>query len=401
MQPTTSPSVPADAARALVALCGWFGTGALPAEAGSTDPEEWAVLDRLARRHGVLPALYRATRVEGGGAIPEALSTDWKRSRQEESVRGMLAKRQLSEIAARFATAGIPWIPLKGGAALLWVYECVADRKVRDLDLLVEEHRLDEAAAIMSELGYHRAESCFTSAEAEQLNALATGHLCPYSRPGALPVEIHWHVLKDGAQARLSNRDIWRDAVTEQVNGAPVRRLSWPHFLLHTAFHYGRHLHQDHAALKGLVDLLLVLRQHGEQVDWAEFWDTASRWEVVDEAAPVMRTLEHYWGADVRGIHPSVPPLPEEVLAAGVMTASGPAHYAALFANAQRLPTLSGRARYLFRLLFPQPDHLRDRYGLPEGAAVTAYYPRHLLHLLGRAATRVAGMRGTGHERRR
>ncbi|HTE19593.1 MAG TPA: nucleotidyltransferase family protein [Armatimonadota bacterium] len=401
MQSTTSPSVPADAARALVALCGWFGTDALPQDALSADPEAWAVVDGLARRHGVLPALCRAARVEGSGAIPEALSAEWKRTRLTESVRGMMAKRQLSEIAARFHAAGLPWIPLKGGAALLWVYERAADRKMCDLDLLVEEHRLDEAAALMRELGYQRAESCYTSVEAEQLNALSTGHLCPYSRPGALPVEIHWHVLKDGAQARASNRDIWRDAVTEQVDGVPVRRLSWPHFLLHTAFHYGRHLEKNHAALKGLVDLLRVLREHGEQVDWPEFWDTAYRWDVADKVAPVMRTLEHYWGAEVQGIPSSVAPLPEEVLAAGVISASGPAHYAALFAKAQRLPTLSGRARYLFRLMFPQPAHLRYRYGLPEGAAVTAYYPRHLLHLLGRAATRVASVFGSGHERRR
>jgi hypothetical protein len=177
----------------------------------------------------------------------------------------------------------------------------------------------------------------------------------------------------------VATPEIWREAVREELAGAPLWRMSWEQFLLQTAVHYTRHLEEDFAPLKGLADMLAVVRRFGAGLDWPELWRTAERWEITPPVARIFRTLEAQWGLAIPGLPGGVEPLPLESLASGSCPdLAGPASRGLeRVAAASELPDLASRCRYLFRLAFPTPDHLRWRYRLPEGANVSTYYLRY------------------------
>jgi hypothetical protein len=190
--------------------------------------------------------------------------------------------------------------------------------------------------------------------------------------------------------------EIWRDAVQEKLAGAPLWRMSWTHFLLQTAVHYTRHLEEDRAPLKGLADMLAVVRRFGSELDWMELWRTADRWGIRAPVARVFRTLELHWALSVPGLPPAAVPLSREVLAIGSCPdPSGPAGRGLERVVAvSELPDLPARVRYLFRLVFPTPEHLRWRYRLPAGASVAGYYVRYPIDRLSGLLTGRSGRRG-------
>ncbi|MBI3912161.1 MAG: nucleotidyltransferase family protein [Armatimonadetes bacterium] len=367
---------------ALIALCGSLSPGAVwPGErlalCGS-----WLRLTELARRHGLAPALCPSGELPAA-AIPADLLVSWKRRRQAQFAKSACAVNQLEEIAAAFAEAGTPFIALKGAAAILWLYEEIECREVGDLDLLVPPAAMESARQTMAGLGYATI-SASTSPEDERVQM----HLPSYEKPGCLPVQLHRRILAGRDRQGRVTRAVWEGTVTESLGSASVRRLSWPHFLLHTAAHFTVHLRADSASLKGMADMILAVRKWGDPINWGNFWRTAAQWGILRDVATAASTLNHHWGLSIPGVPPGARPLPAGVLVFGgeQVGSASLEHYWNRLAAAQELPGLSSRIRYVLRLLFPTPEHLRWRYHVPEGKTIAPYYFLYPFARVGRLA---------------
>ena len=373
---TSTPATPAPIANALLAVCGCVVPGAPWPRDPIAACEDWALLEAAARKHGVHLLLYPAIPDDAASVPPEVLGR-WKRERLTQFARNAFAERQLRELAAEFAAAEIPLVALKGAATFLWGYEDSGCRELGDLDLLIPEDAVPAAREIMSRLGYSPIAS-YTSAEEEEIGIRAV-HLPPYVRAGSLPVELHVNILERRGDREQATAAIWQEAVRETLGDVPLRRLSWSHFLLHSAIHFLRHLEEDAPSLKGLADMVLIVRRFGAEIDWAYFWEDARAWQIEEEVARIAATLAEQWGV----VLPGGPPLPGPIRAAYLVDGV-PEPHAGLWqsglgriAAARELPTLPARLRYLFGLAFPSPAHLRWRYGVPEGKSLTPYYWRH------------------------
>jgi hypothetical protein len=149
--------------------------------------------------------------------------------------------------------------------------------------------------------------------------------------------------------------------------------------LLQTAVHYTRHLEEDYAPLKGLADLVAVIRRFGPELDWPELWRTARRWNVEPAAARVLQTVAEEWRLSIPGLPEGTPRIPREALVAGTLPDAGSPALRGLdrVRSLSELPDLPSRCRYLFRLLFPTPEHLRWRYRLTADQNVAGYYVRY------------------------
>lgn len=284
---------------------------------------------------------------------------------------------RLEELATALGQARIPTLLFKGGAAMLWAYGDRNRRELGDFDLLVPPEQITPIRTLMARLGYSEV-SAYSSPEEEQLG-IARVHLPPFVHPDGTVVEVHVNVLERRGNREVATAEIWRDAVCEELADAPLWRMSWTHFLLQTAVHYTRHLEEDVAQLKGLADMLAVVRRFGSELDWPELWRTADRWGVTIPVARIFRTLEAHWALSIPGLSSGVVPFTREVLATGSFPdLAGPANRGLeRLAAVTELPDLRSRLRYLVRLVFPTPEHLRWRYRLTDGANVAPYYFRY------------------------
>lgn len=85
--------------------------------------------------------------------------------------------------------AGIESLPLKGVFLARRLYGDPGMRESSDIDLLVDRERLDEAAAVLGELGYEREAGATGVVRRPDLH-----HRMTNPRAGLPPVELHWRV---------------------------------------------------------------------------------------------------------------------------------------------------------------------------------------------------------------
>ncbi len=297
-------------------------------------------------------------------ALGASLPPDWTRCVQGQYLRSLRALEQAREIASTAAEAGIRVLPLKGAAALTWLYPELEQRALGDLDLLVRPEQAEAACRTLLDLGYAPLASS-TSPEEEQVKARRT-HFPPYVRTGSLPVELHLQVLGSRGRREAALRDLWGAATPDELDGIPVHRLAWRHFFLHGAVHYVRHLEEDFAPLAWLVDLALLARRHPETVAWNELRQCAERWGIERELGQVCRVLAAYLGVSGPDWPQQAPEWAWERLATGSARREARAWETCRdrLAAVGEIRGWAARGRYLIRQAFPSEAHLRWRYAL-------------------------------------
>lgn len=363
-------------------------------------PEEWCAWYALVEAHGLAPGLSRLWEGSRWSALPPELAVRCRREYTTQTVRRLAALRQFHDIRDTLDTAGIPVLPLKGLAFSRTLYADPAQRQFGDLDLLVPEAAGSHAVALLKEQGYTPLPA-FTSPEEELLHA-RQAHFCPLVRPGALPVELHTHVLKDRGDAPRARDDAWTSARPDEHG---TLQLDPTHATLLAAAHYAGHLRLGAGHLKWLVDLLLLLRGDPSSAA-AALRTTAGHWNLLETVAPLLATAATFPGCPPlylpteaqtqrTGSGVALTPIPAEVLVFSPQNAGSHAlaSAASRLARLHELPNPAARARYLARLLFPSSEHLRYRYQVPAEHSIQAHRIMHPLRLAARLFTSGRGRR--------
>ena len=153
---------------------------------------DWDAIDAFARRHGLLPLLFRHLPAIAGDRIPRRLYAIWWAECDEIARRNGRMARELAAIVATLRDRGIEAIPYKGPTLAIAAYGDVALREFLDLDLLLAPSRVHDAVAALSTAGYRSALA---------LSPDATRELVMRSRHYEWPlihevsgtlVELHW-----------------------------------------------------------------------------------------------------------------------------------------------------------------------------------------------------------------
>lgn len=343
-------------------------------------PAQWQAWYHLAEEHGLAPGLYRQLEAPRWSGLPAELRAACRARYLEQTARTLGARRQFEELRACLEAASLPVLPLKALAFAGTLYADPGLRQFGDLDLLVPEAAAEAAQRRLHSLGY-RPLAAFTSREEAALHA-RFAHLCPVSRAGGLPVELHTHLLKDRGHDSQAVREIWESAF---LDSGGVRRMRRDPAFVYAACHYAGHLHLGGARLKWAVDLLRMTRQE-EAPNWDGVRETAGRWGLTRSLAPVMNSLREHWGCAAGEWPTGGGPLsPEQLTRSPGRSASRFAPSAlARVRQARELPGWGSRLRYFWHLAFPDAEHLRFRYALPAGAPVSRLRLLHPLRQVGR-----------------
>jgi hypothetical protein len=357
---------------------------------------DWEEVFQGVCRNGLQGLTYRyLTRGVSRDVPPAGFKSAVQRAHYLRAVDTQLMYRQIAEVLARLAEAGIDCLVLKGPALAYTIYPHPTLRLFSDLDLMAREHDWAAAHGLLIDLGF-APEAGFARPRAKLIPQATTYEVKYWHEEMQLRVEMHFDDLLN---AGLASRDLdgyWRRAVPLRIGAVPSKTLAIEDQLLHLCAH--AHYH-GYTRLNWLTDLAFIVRDHAAELDWERFVATVRLEEAQVCAYYSLRILNELLGIGApRCVMDAIRPdgvrrwlheyyLPERhVLSLDPMPRPDFSFYFLPLLK-RLLPDLlvMGRRReklgYLLRLLVPPRQWLRDYYELDERSSVAPHYLVHPLKL--------------------
>ncbi|HEX8119075.1 MAG TPA: nucleotidyltransferase family protein [Pyrinomonadaceae bacterium] len=199
---------------------------------------DWDYLFLLARRHAVLPLLYKT--LEGSDGIPEHFHAKLREEYRKNATRNTLLAGELSRLARLFDAEGVPLLAYKGPALAQQAFGDIKLRRFVDLDVIVRHTDARRAGELLRSLGYAKPEGL---TESHERFLLRRQHNLAYARDGGLMlVELHWEVAPAHFAALGIGEGVWERATSVRLFGADVRCPSSEDLLLALSVHGTKHL---------------------------------------------------------------------------------------------------------------------------------------------------------------
>jgi hypothetical protein len=255
---------------------------------------DWDAIQTMCIQHRLGPMLHlRCGSIE---AIPEEIRAAWRASHRYWACSAMAQRLDLRECVQALAAREMEPIALKG-AFLAWhAYPDPALRPLRDLDVLIQAERVDEAFEALQEAGY-RPDVSMHDAHAGTSNPAATKHLDPLVTARGTIVELHRQLWEsDGV---LDHHLPSFDTAAIRSRASPIDGILYPavedifvHLVVHAV--YSHRLDCGPLLLWDLYHLVPHLPN-----DWSSLWSRADRegWE--RGAALVLALMRRYFGEAV------------------------------------------------------------------------------------------------------
>jgi len=229
---------------------------------------DWDYLFHLARRHSILPLIYRQLQTHASDLVPDDRLVQLKQSYQENVARNLVLTSELMTLLRTFGDAGIESVPFKGPALALIAYNDLSLRRFVDLDVIVKKEDVFRARDIILQAGYKTPKPLN---EDQQLVLLRTQHCLQFSREnGRMIFELHWNVASDLFASPVSATDFWRRLIDIEIDGQAVKSFSADDLLFSLCVHGSRHIWER---LSWICDVAELIKR--QQLDWATLMDRA------------------------------------------------------------------------------------------------------------------------------
>jgi hypothetical protein len=223
---------------------------------------DWGYLFLLARRHAVLPLLYRG--LEAVDEVPDDFHAKLRDEFRKNATRNTLLAGEMARLARLFEAEGVPLLAYKGPALAQQAFGDITLRRYVDLDVIVRRGDAQRAGELLRSLGYLKPEG-LTDSHEEFL--LRRQHNLAYMRDGGLMiVELHWEVAPAHFAAVAVGEGVWERATAVKLFGAEVRCPSPEDLLLALAVHGTKHLWER---LAWVCDVAALVNSQTD-LDWAQ-----------------------------------------------------------------------------------------------------------------------------------
>ncbi len=221
--------------------------------------EDWEAAGRAAAQNRLAPLLYHILKPYLN-KLPAAGSTgkELRSAYLATAARNIKHYRQLLGLVEIFQAENIPLILLKGSHLAELVYGNLALRPMSDMDLLVKAEDLGKVDTVMKREGY---------SSAEDKQGYSFEHLPPYSKPGAIMIEIHFHIVEPPYSKRFEVSELWERAQRETIEEVDVMTFSPEDLVLHICYHAGVH-HGFNAGLVPLLDIDRIADYYSSCLNW-------------------------------------------------------------------------------------------------------------------------------------
>jgi hypothetical protein len=169
---------------------------------------------------------------------------------------------RLTSVVRSLEEAGIAVMVLKGPPLACSCYGDAGLRPMRDLDIVVPESRVEEAADMLKQRGW----TANYPREERALRPRARGyrHAAAFRNSAGDEIDLHWHVFYL-ARSSAIDQEMRESAVPVNLQGTPTRTLAPTHHLMLIVVHGCGS--DDVVLLRWVADAIQLLRRQ-PAIDW-------------------------------------------------------------------------------------------------------------------------------------
>lgn len=234
---------------------------------------DWSVLLALAADQRVAPFLYHRITSQGWSeAVQADVLVQLRESYRASLLRNMGHYGEVRRVAECLQGAGIPVLLLKGAFLAATVYEHLALREMNDIDILVPQHQLPQAAALVQTLGYKPARQLSIVEDMEHSH-----HLPVFLRRPFGSLELHWNITRPTDTHAIDPTELWRCARPATIAGMDLLGLAPEDLLLHLCIHTS-YQHQFAFGLRPFCDIAYTIEHYADAIDWNVLVGRCRQW---------------------------------------------------------------------------------------------------------------------------
>ena len=235
--------------------------------------DQWNDFVHQARRHDIAPLLFfKLKSLAHESAVPPQTIHQLHVASLQSAARNILIYEELKKILEILFNEGIPVILLKGSYLAAEVYQDIALRPMCDLDILLKKEDLEKGENVLKAIGYSTRRPYLP-----EVDSVMHQHILPFTKVNAVPVEVHWNIFDPEVPFNPDVDGLWQRAKPCAVAGVETKTLCLEDLLLHLSIH-GTYHHCFDMGLIKLYDIDLLLRRHGDTIDWKGLFKRAEEW---------------------------------------------------------------------------------------------------------------------------
>ncbi len=203
---------------------------------------DWIGACKIGGRHSIMPMLYYGARASHA-AMPADVEQALRSATLKSAYVDQNQLRELSDIAARFQSAGVDFLPLKG-TILKHKYPQTEVRLMSDADILIRTEQYPVIRPIMEELGY--------------IELVESDHELVWDKKGALHLELHKRLVPSYNEDYYAYfGDGWK--LAQKAEGTRYILRDEDHFI-YLFTHYAKHYRAGGIGIRHLTDLYVFLQ---------------------------------------------------------------------------------------------------------------------------------------------
>ncbi len=230
---------------------------------------DWKYFYHLARRHSLVPLVYRQIETSFKSTVPADVLQRFKKDYQENAARNLIFLDELSVLLDRFANASVEVIVFKGPALAVSAYGDLNLRRFVDLDLIARREDMARAIEVLTHSGYVSSRELTGE---QQAVLLRTQHNLQFTR-GRVIVELHWQVASELFASTVTAEELWGNLTTIELAKRKVKTLATDDLLFALCVHGSRHLWQR---LAWICDIDRIISTGGT-INWPALCERAGR----------------------------------------------------------------------------------------------------------------------------
>lgn len=200
-----------------------------------------------------------------------------------------------AQAAASLAEAGIRAMVIKGVPLAQVYYAAPGLRPMSDADILVEQHRAEEALDVLQAVGWR---SPIANWPARRAVHMKVCHAVALERGPGAAVDLHWRPLHETLPAQ-AEQQLWSRAVPIEIAGVATLRPDATALLMQVLLHGLRS--NAKAPLRWIPDALMILRKDGPHIDWDRLVETSRRGRMLNRLGLALGFLHEAFAAPIPG----------------------------------------------------------------------------------------------------
>lgn len=269
---------------------------------------DWEYIFNACYYHKVIPLIYNALKQIKGINIDPKIIDRFSAYYQKNACKSLIYLDKLVDLAHALHQSNIIALPFKGPVLASMVYEDLALRTFGDIDLLIEDEKLEETLNILQELQYPLPVQISRAVDKPYLNFPLFHESAEYQKSYDIYdknfniiIELHWSLFNKSFFFPVDFEYLRQQKIKIQVSEAEIYTFCAEDLIIYLCAHASKHAWTH---LQWICDIAELIRAN-PQLNWQKVQTQAKEWgcqrmlclglilvkEVLDTELP--KSIEH------------------------------------------------------------------------------------------------------------